>query len=252
MHGLSHRTFVHLVLFFVLFFSVGTARAGHEFPRQDQIMSGNNVASGWFCSALSVTIQFDDFAQVTVPYGGQRNDTISVCGDADNGYASIFPYPALGPGLHRLRVRVDGTVRADITFTVVTFDVEFLSGVTGEGRITLSNGQEAVVRWSEAVQGFIVVAVTDGLASDFSGTWFIDVALSSNSCPFIGPTELDPANSNLVLVTQVGSSITLQTAPGVIYAGDVESNGNFVVSRITQTDRLVLDSGSLDTIRSDR
>ena len=116
-------------------------------------MSGNNVVSGWFCSALRVTIQFDNFSLVDVPYGGQRNDTIPACGDANNGYASIFPYPALGPGLHRLRVRVDGVVRADITFTVVTFNVEFLSGVTGEGRVTLSNGQEAIsLHFRHAIQ----------------------------------------------------------------------------------------------------
>ena len=238
MQGLIRRAFVYFIPFFVLLLSTGTAQAAHEFPAQDQIMSGNNVVSGWFCSALRVTIQFDNFSLVDVPYGGQRNDTIPACGDADNGYASIFPYPALGPGLHRLRVRVDGVVRADITFTVVTFDVEFLSGVTGEGRVTLSNGQEAMVRWSEAVQGFIVVAVTDGPASDFSETWFFDIALSSNSCSFIGPTELDPTSSGLVLVTQVGSSITLQTAPDVIYAGDVGANGAFVVSRITLTDTI--------------
>ena len=46
-------------------------------------MSGNNVVSGWFCSAQRVTIQFDNFSLVDVPYGGQRNDTIAACGDAD-------------------------------------------------------------------------------------------------------------------------------------------------------------------------
>ena len=160
MPGFSGRTFVHLVPFFVLLLlSAGAARAGHEIPAQNQIMAGNNVVSGWFCFALIVTIQFDDSPEIEVPYGGQRNDTITTCEDADNGYASILPYAALGAGEHRLRVRVDGTVRADITFNVVTFDVEFLSDVTGEGSITLSNGQRALVRWSEGVQGFIVVAV---------------------------------------------------------------------------------------------
>ena len=193
MQGLGRRTFVHLSPFFVLLlFSVGTARAGHEFPIQDQIISGNNVVSGWFCSAaLIVTIQFDDSPPVEVPYGGQRNDTIPVCGDANNGYASIFPYAALGPGLHRLRVRADGEVRADITFTVVTFGLEFLSGVTGESTIILSNGQGALVQWSEAVQGFIVVAVTDRPVGNFSGTWLHDLGLSSNSCTAI-PTIAPP------------------------------------------------------------
>ncbi len=122
-------------------------------------MGGNNVVSGWFCSALIVTIQFDDSPEIEIPYGGERNDTMEVCDDSDDGYASILPYAALGAGEHRLRVRVDGEVRADITFNVVTFGTEFLSDVTGEGTITLSNGQRALVRWAEGVQGFIVVAV---------------------------------------------------------------------------------------------
>ena len=196
-------------------------------------MSGNNVVSGWFCSAaLSVTIQFDDAPPVEVPYGGQRNDTIPVCGDANNGYASIFPYAALGPGLHRLRVRADGEVRADITFTVVTFGLEFLSGVTGEGTITLSNGQGALVEWSEAVQGFIVVAVTDRPVGDFSGTWLHDLGLSSNTCTAIATVELDFTFVGTFEIIQMDSgSIVFVGAPGFAWTGDVDSNGDFVVFR---------------------
>ena len=83
MQGLIRRTCVYFIPFFVLLLSTETARARHEFPAQDQIMSGNNVVSGWFCSAQRVTIQFDNFSLVDVPYGGQRNDTIAACGDAD-------------------------------------------------------------------------------------------------------------------------------------------------------------------------
>jgi len=204
---------------------------------QNQIMSGNNVVSGWFCSALKVVIQFDNAPPIEVPYGGQRNDTITVCGDTNNGYASIIPYGALGEGTHRLRVSVDGVVRTDITFTVVTFGLEFLSGVTGEGSVTLSNGQEALVRWSEAVQGFVVIAVTNHPAPDFSGTWLLSLNQTSNDCT--GPPATDDfaasggiAFGDTVTITHTNPIITLIGNPGFTWTGNVEPNGDFDLFRL--------------------
>ena len=54
----------------------------------------------------------------------------------------------------------DGVEFDRVSFTVVTPGVEFLQGVSGAGTVTLSNGQQATVEWSEGTQGFVVTAFT--------------------------------------------------------------------------------------------
>jgi len=64
-------------------------------------------------------------------------------------------YNLLGSGRHTAVVYDDGVEFDRVSFTVVTPGVEILQGVSGVGTVTLSNGQEATVEWSEATQGFV-------------------------------------------------------------------------------------------------
>ena len=129
-----------------------------EVPGINSTLSGISVFSGWKCIAGIITVRFDGGDPIVVPYGSERNDTITACGDADNGFVLLINYNVLGPGVHEAVAFDDGVEFARVTFVVVTSGVEFLTGVAGSGILTLSNGHDVSVAWSEAQQGFIITA----------------------------------------------------------------------------------------------
>ena len=96
------------------------------------------------------------------------------------------------------------------TFTVVTPGVEFLQDVTGSGTITLSNGQEAEVEWSEALQGFVATAFTASpdSESDICTTKTATAYDSNHSAAqwtVTNPCE-DGSSSRLNLPTRISTS----------------------------------------------
>lgn len=131
-----------------------------EGPARGSTVSGIGILYGWKCEAGTLTVRFDGGNPLEILYGSSRGDTLDVCGDAENGYALLMNYNLLGSGRHTAVVYDDGVEFDRVNFTVVTPGVEVLQGVSGSGTVTLSNGQEATVEWSEATQGFVVTAFT--------------------------------------------------------------------------------------------
>ena len=151
------------------------AWAGLENPVPQSVKSGVSVVSGWICDAEELEVSFDGGSRQFVPYGSERSDTASACGDTDNGFGLLINYNDLGDGEHTITLYVDGRVETTRTFFVGTFGEPFLRGVNGVGRIALSGGQSVVVGWSEAIQGFTILGYTDvprlRAFGSFIGTW---------------------------------------------------------------------------------
>ena len=130
-------------------------------PGPGTTQSGIGVISGWKCRANGgLTIRFDGGRAVPLVYGSERGDTRGVCNDSNNGFVAIMNWGNLSDGRHTAVVYDNGVEFDRATFTVVTTGVDFLRGVTGSGTATLSNGQKATLKWSEASQGFVATEFT--------------------------------------------------------------------------------------------
>ena len=151
------KTLLFYIVFLVGCLAPLLAWAGLENPPSESVRGGVGVVSGWICDAEELEVSFDDGPRVFVPYGSERADTKSVCGDTDNGFAMLMNYNNLGNGKHTLTLYVNGRVETTRTFTVVTLGEEFLRGVNGIGQIVLSDGKVVTVQWDEAIQGFKIV-----------------------------------------------------------------------------------------------
>ena len=138
----------------------GGARANLESPQPGSFESGIGLIRGWVCDADTVELQIDDGLRRKIPYGGTRKDTVTVCGDDDNGFGYTFNWNALGSGSHRVRAFADGLEFGSATFTVTTLGVDYLTGVSGE--YVLPNfpqaGRSVTVRWAEPHQNFVIAA----------------------------------------------------------------------------------------------
>ena len=133
--------------------------ASLESPQQGSSESGIGLIRGWVCEAGAIDVQIDDGPRRAVAYGTSREDTATVCGDANNGFGYTFNWNALGTGSHRLRAFADGAPFADVTFGVTTLGADYLRGASGE--YTLPDfpqaGQSVTVRWAEPHQNFVIV-----------------------------------------------------------------------------------------------
>ncbi|MCY4386833.1 MAG: M4 family metallopeptidase [Desulfurellaceae bacterium] len=68
----------------------------------------------------SVEIEINDTTRIPAPYGTERRDTTSVCGDSKNGFVLPFNWNLLGDGRHTVRALADGVEFDSATFTVTT------------------------------------------------------------------------------------------------------------------------------------
>ncbi len=143
-------------------------KATHETPAANSIQSGIGTIRGWACDASKITFRIDDRETIHIPYKGDRGDTQSVCDDTNNGYAIAMNWARYKPGPHKFTVHVLGKYSRRIasgTFQTRKIDnnQEFLKGLTAE--YTLSDfpsaEKNALLRWSEADQNFIIIEVTD-------------------------------------------------------------------------------------------
>lgn len=89
-----------------------------ENPSSGSFQSGIGLVSGWKCTATTVTVSFDGGPPLQAAYGTSREDTRSVCGDANNGFGLLFNWNLLGKGTHTVRALADGVQFASATFTV--------------------------------------------------------------------------------------------------------------------------------------
>ena len=131
-----------------------------ENPRAASFQSGLGVISGWACHANEIVIELDG-TPLKAGYGTTREDTRSVCGDANNGFSLLWNWNNLGPGEHMVRALVDGEEFANTTVRVTTFGEEFLRGASGLFDLPdfPTSDEATVVQWEESLQNFII---TDG------------------------------------------------------------------------------------------
>ena len=149
-----------IVTIAVMFLTSVAHSATLEVPGPNSIQSGVQLISGWKCETNGpLTIRFDGGNAIPLLYGSERADTRKPqgpCDEANTGFIAIMNWSNLDDGTHTAVVYDNGVEFDRTTFTVVTTGVEFLRGVTGSGTATLSNGQRATLKWSEASQGFVV------------------------------------------------------------------------------------------------
>lgn len=150
-----------LVLMFttlLLLSPIGVANDGRlENPSEGGDYAGIQLFSGWVCDADVLEILVDGAQYLTVPYGGDRLDTQTVCGDRNNGFGLLFNMANLGSGEHTVTLFADGQKIDESTFNVTRLSTgEFAVGLT---KCSVVDGfptddKEVVLTWSEASQNF--------------------------------------------------------------------------------------------------
>jgi len=155
--------------------SVVAAQGRLEVPAVDSAQSGISVISGWHCNAKKIEISIDGGARIAAAYGTARNDTQGVCGDTNNGWSLLYYYAHFGTGWHTAEAYADGVMFGSNRFYVNDFtDGNFLTGASGVTTVknVLPNGNELVLQWQQAQQGFSVVnRITDWDNGDATGVW---------------------------------------------------------------------------------
>ena len=130
-----------------------------ENPQTNSFQSGIGVISGWVCDADQVAIDIDG-AVFEAAYGSSREDTRSVCDDANNGFGLLVNWNVLGDGPHEVRALADGEEFGQASVEVTTFGQEFLTGAEGSFGLTdfPQTGTHVTVEWQEALQNFVITA----------------------------------------------------------------------------------------------
>ena len=165
---------------------LASAQAVLENPQPNSFQSGVSVISGWACEAIVVVIAIDDdenfdedadgIADADVEllfpaYGTSRGDTMSVCGDTDNGFGVLYNWNRLGDGVYTVWAGYTGldsdgnyttTLSAPATVTVTTLGHEFLRGVEREASFTgfPSAGDSISLQWEQSLQNFVIRGTT--------------------------------------------------------------------------------------------
>lgn len=153
---------------------VSVAFAGLENPAPHSAKTGVGLLSGWVCDADKLEVSFDGGPRQFVPYGSERVDTRSVCGDTNNGFGLLINYNNLGEGDHTATLYVDGEAETTRTFTVVTLGEPFIRGLEVDedwytAFISFRNGPIAEVVWDEVIQNFAIVDYFT--LDDWIGKW---------------------------------------------------------------------------------
>ena len=215
-----------------------------ENPQPNSLQSGIGLVSGWVCQATVVTVQFDSGPPQVAAYGTDRADTASVCGGKiTTGVGLLINFNNLGAGTHTAILRADGVEVGRATFTVVTFGVEFLTGVSGS--YALNNfpalGKRTLIAWDHARQN-IGITGSDSSTIPISGNYYGSFYYRQTSCTF-GPNGTYIGNLRLV-VTFSGNqfSATIYTEEGLTcqYSGAATRNADGTLSVASGT----LDCGS--------
>lgn len=140
--------------------ALGAVSGSLENPGAASFQSGVGVISGWVCSAGQVTLTIDGGAPFPAAYGTSRTDTVSICGDANNGFGRLINWNLLGSGSHTVRAFADGMQFGEATFTVTTLGSNFLTGASGQYVLSDFSGKDVTVRWQEGQQNFVIVGTS--------------------------------------------------------------------------------------------
>lgn len=216
------RTIAAFFTLVVFLPAISMAQGVLENPQSDSTQSGIGIVSGWICEANQVLIEFDGTAVLEAAYGTSREDTRSVCGDADNGFALLVNWNLLGDGSHMIRLLADGEEMARAMFQVVTFGVEFLRGASRS--VTVQDfpqiGSNTTLRWNESSQSFVVTSVQTA------------TEIPSQFCP-----SVFYENNRVAFVTRVidGDTVELEGGERIRYIGiDTPEEGELGFEEATQ------------------
>ena len=129
-----------------------------ENPSLGSAQSGVGVISGWACEAGEIVIELDG-TPLQAAYGTVREDTRSVCGDANNGFSLLWNWNNLGAGTHTIRAMIDGVEFANTTVRVTTFGEAFLRGASGTFPIPdfPRAGETKKLQWEQSLQNFVII-----------------------------------------------------------------------------------------------
>jgi len=163
------------LLFLASTAALGQTKGNLENPAQDSYMSGIYLFSGWACDAELIEIVIDGGSGLKAAYGTSRGDTLSVCGDSDNGFGLLWNFENLEPGSHEAVAFADGVEIGRTEFTTTQIiSGGFLTGATGE---TVLNGfpeagREVSLKWDQAAQNFLIAAEREALDPfQIEGAW---------------------------------------------------------------------------------
>ena len=155
-----------------------------ENPQPNDYASGIYLISGWVCDAQEVQILLNGSQYLTAAYGSDRQDTLSVCGDADNGFGVLVNMANLGAGEHSASLIVDGEVLATHAFKTAPtskkeFETQLAACAVAEDFPTSAN--ETRLQWTTSMQGFQITEERERSVSiDLDGIWideYVDASL---------------------------------------------------------------------------
>ena len=110
-----------------------------ENPQPNSFQSGISTISGWVCNANSVQILIDGVALLDAAYGTSREDTRTVCVDANNGFGVLYNWNLLSEGPHTVALCVNGVCEQSVPVFVSTYGPQFLSGIPPAGFVLCTN-----------------------------------------------------------------------------------------------------------------
>ena len=191
-----------------------------ENPQPGSFQSGVGVISGWVCEAEQVDIVFNAGTSqeqtVRAAYGTEREDTKDDCHDSNNGFGLLFNWNRLGTGQHTVSARADGVEFGSATFTVTTFDTEFLKNVGKHARLENfpATGTDIIVAWQESLQNF-TIARLDNLGPKIASIDAIGDSLSKAVNAKEPCTNVDQENFNWATSITPGSAFCSDGGDGV-------------------------------------
>jgi hypothetical protein len=224
------KTSIFSILVLLLLSSSTFAQGVLEIPQLNSIQNGIGVLSGWKCMATQLTAIFDDGAPLPVLHGSPREDTRSVCGRSDTGFALLLNWNLLGDGRHIVHVFDDGVEFATATFTVTTPGVEFLHN--GVASVTIPNfprtGEKTTLQWQESSQSFVMAAKSSVDVRNVEGRYDYHGVVTTNTCMF---APLDQEVRATFRLSQEGSALraTSGIEGGVQLKGEIEPGQEFAL-----------------------
>jgi len=220
-----------------------------ENPQPNDYASGIYLVSGWVCDAQRVEILLDGSQYVEVAYGSERMDTVSVCGDSDNGFGVLVNMANIGAGEHQVALIADGDVIATHDFQVAELSTgEFAQDLAGcavsEG--FPQQGSEMSLQWTTSMQGFQITGERSATIEKLEGPWTAQfwqaqMWVYREGC---GPKNLfmfartDLPNGEVHYVRMVGE---LDESPQKLKSTSLDSVDREASVRLTSTNTMQLD-----------
>lgn len=132
-----------------------------ENPQALSFYSGISAISGWVCKARKVHVLIDSTLQLDAAYGTVRGDTLSTCGDTNNGFSILVNWNELSEGLHTVALCVDDVCESAVQFAVHSYGQSFLRGRNGlipvcTNKLSPPFPTPTILTWQESSQSWVI------------------------------------------------------------------------------------------------